>query len=664
MKWAVVLCALVALSECIHKIPLYKGKSARETLEEQGLLEEYLKTHQYNPTIKFNPVLAQTSDETLTNDMDLSYYGVISIGTPPQSFKVIFDTGSSNLWVPSVYCNSYACSNHNKFNPSQSSTYRSTSQTVSIQYGTGAMTGILGYDTVTVGGIVDNNQIFGLSETEPGSFLYYVVFDGILGLAYPSISSSGATPVFDNMMNQGLVSQDLFSFYLSRVPLYKGKSARETLEEQGLLDEFLKKHPYNPTAKFNSVFARASSETLTNDYDLSYFGVISIGTPPQSFKVIFDTGSSNLWVPSVYCKSQPCTNHKTFDPSKSFTFRSTSRTVAIQYGTGAMTGILGYDTVTIGSIVDKSQVFGLSETEPGSFLYYVAFDGILGLAYPSISSSGATPVFDNIMNQGLVSQDLFSFYLSRINTRKRYCYKLITYCISTPKIGSIVDKSQVFGLSETEPGSFLYYVAFDGILGLAYPSISSSGATPVFDNIMNQGLVSQDLFSFYLSHDSQAGSVVTFGGIDPSYYTGNINWIPVTSQTYWEITMDNITVSGNVVACSSGCRAIVDTGTSLVIGPMNDIANIQSSVGASRGQNGEYTVNCNNAKSMPEVTFNINGVPFTLPSTAYVFQRMSGCSSGFGQDYNDLWILGDVFIRVYYSIFDRGNNRVGLAQAA
>ncbi|KAK6470492.1 pepsin A-like [Huso huso] len=328
---------------------------------------------------------------------------------------------------------------------------------------------------------------------------------------------------------------------------------KETLEEQGLLDEFLKKHPYNPTAKFNSVFARASSETLTNDYDLSYFGVISIGTPPQSFKVIFDTGSSNLWVPSVYCKSQPCTNHKTFDPSKSFTFRSTSRTVAIQYGTGAMTGILGYDTVTIGSIVDKSQVFGLSETEPGSFLYYVAFDGILGLAYPSISSSGATPVFDNIMNQGLVSQDLFSFYLSR---------------------------------------------------------------------------------------DSQAGSVVTFGGIDPSYYTGNINWIPVTSQTYWEITMDNITVSGNVVACSSGCRAIVDTGTSL------------------------YTVNCNNAKSMPEVTFNINGVPFTLPSTAYVFQRTSGCSSGFGQDYNDLWILGDVFIRIYYSIFDRGNNRVGLAQAA
>ncbi|XP_066561750.1 pepsin A-like [Amia ocellicauda] len=144
----------------------------------------------------------------------LAYFGVISIGTPPQSFKVFFDTGSSNLWVPSVYCNSAACGNHQRFNPSQSSTYRSTSQTLSIQYGTGSMTGILAYDTVTVAGIVDTNQIFCLSESE-ASFMYYMEADGILGLAFPSIASSGATPVFDNMMNQGLVSQDLFSIYLS-----------------------------------------------------------------------------------------------------------------------------------------------------------------------------------------------------------------------------------------------------------------------------------------------------------------------------------------------------------------------------------------------------------------------------------------------------------------
>ncbi|CAM4573856.1 unnamed protein product, partial [Caretta caretta] len=105
--------------------------------------------------------------------------------------------------------------NHNQFNPSDSSTYEATNESLSIQYGSGSMTGFLAYDTVQIGGIVDTKQIFGLSETQPGTAFEYSEFDGILGLAFPSIASSGATPVFDNMMNEGLVSQDLFSVYLS-----------------------------------------------------------------------------------------------------------------------------------------------------------------------------------------------------------------------------------------------------------------------------------------------------------------------------------------------------------------------------------------------------------------------------------------------------------------
>lgn len=65
-----------------------------------------------------------------------------------------------------------------------------------------------------VGGLPVTNQIFGLSETE-APFMQHMPADGILGLAYPSLSASGATPVFDNMMQEGLVNQDLFSVYLS-----------------------------------------------------------------------------------------------------------------------------------------------------------------------------------------------------------------------------------------------------------------------------------------------------------------------------------------------------------------------------------------------------------------------------------------------------------------
>ncbi|XP_005989295.1 pepsin A-like [Latimeria chalumnae] len=366
---------------------------------------------------------------------------------------------------------------------------------------------------------------------------------------------------------------------MTKVTLVKDKSLRDVLEEKGLLQEALKY--YNPGAKYlpyaDNTFA--ANEPLVNYMDIEYFGVISIGTPPQSFKVIFDTGSANLWIPSVYCNSDPCKNHPVFNPQKSSTFRFTRQSVQIQYGTGSMTGFLGYDTVRIGSIVDTNQIFGLSKTEPGSFFYYSPFEGILGLAYPSISASRATPVFDNMMQEGLVSQDLFSFYLSK---------------------------------------------------------------------------------------NGQAGSVVTFGGYDSSYYNGQIYWIPLSQETYWQITMDSITINGQVVACNGGCQAIVDTGTSLLTGPYNDISNIQRSIGATSNSYGQNEINCNNINNMPTVYFEINGIQFPLPPSAYVRRNQYSCSSGFsGMAMNGVpqWILGDVFIREYYSIFDRANNRVGLAVA-
>uniref|UniRef100_A0A8D0H044 Peptidase A1 domain-containing protein n=1 Tax=Sphenodon punctatus TaxID=8508 RepID=A0A8D0H044_SPHPU len=347
------------------------------------------------------------------------------------------------------------------------------------------------------------------------------------------------------------------------VPLQRGKKLRDVLKEKGLLEDFLRRHKYDIGSKYHPAVsneAQLAVEPLLNSLDTEYYGTIYVGTPPQKFTVVFDTGSSNLWVPSTYCSSSACPL-----PSPS---RGGAGTIAGHYG-----------------------------------------------------------------------------------------------IICLPQVSSLTDTNQMFAMSTSEPGFIFIYSKFDGILGLGYPSYAVGGATPVFDNMMSEGLVQQDLFSVYLSrHDT--GSVVIFGGIDGSYYTGSVNWIPVTEQGYWQIKVDSITVNGQEVACSGGCQAIVDTGTSLLAGPANAISSLQNAIGATLGQYSQYDINCSNLPSMPDVIFVINGIQYPLSPSAYTSQVAQGdCTSGFQNTSGELWILGDVFIREYYSIFDRTNNRVGLAKA-
>lgn len=359
-----------------------------------------------------------------------------------------------------------------------------------------------------------------------------------------------------------------------RIPLKRGKSARQQLEERGLYDEYRRKFPYNPAAKF---LPRSEQSVVPMTFDpyTTYYGEIGIGTPPQIFKVLFDTGSADLWVPSVSCTSPACGKHSKFSRSASSTFQAGTKTFYISYNSGYAAGSTGYDLVKISNLAVKHQVFGLTERE-SDFLAFVPWDGILGLAFPGLSHEGGTPIFDNMWNQGKLPQNMFSMYLS----------------------------------------------------------------------------------------SSVEGSALILGGTDSSYYTGSIKWIPVyQASNFWNILIKSITINGNTVACSGSCKATVDSGTSFIMGPDKDINNINGWLGSYTDQYGEPLVSCSTTDLLPDVVFNINGYSFTLPPSAYVIKSASKCITGFASEQDTTWILGEVFMRQFYSVFDISNNRVGFAQA-
>ena len=97
------------------------------------------------------------------------------------------------------------------------------------------------------------------------------------------------------------------------------------------------------------------------DYmDAQYFIHVDIGTPPQTFTMVPDTGSSNLWVYSHDCHAIPCLTHPTFDGTKSSTFKNDGKPFDIHYGSGGIKGTLAYDTASIGDGVSaKDMGFGL-----------------------------------------------------------------------------------------------------------------------------------------------------------------------------------------------------------------------------------------------------------------------------------------------------------------
>jgi len=239
--------------------------------------------------------------------------------------------------------------------------------------------------------------------------------------------------------------------------------------------------------------------------------------------------------------------------------------------------------------------------------------------------------------------------------------------------GTACVKNQKFAEATKEPGLAFVAAKFDGILGMGFSTISINHLPTVFDTMVAQGVVEDSVFSFWLNRnpDDSNGGQLVLGGVDDSLYTGEINYLPITREGYWQVKMDGMTVGGDSsMACVGGCQAVLDTGTSLIVGPKAQMEAINKAIGAKIIPiTGQAIIDCDKLSELPVISFNLGGKKYDLTGEEYVLKvsqaGQTECLSGFAplNTPDGLIILGDVFLGKFYSIYDVGNSRAGLATA-
>lgn len=322
---------------------------------------------------------------------------------------------------------------------------------------------------------------------------------------------------------------------------------------------------------------------LFNVRNTQYVGRVGVGSPPQLLNVIFDTGSSNLWVTAASCVSAECASHAAFNATASGSYRNTGLALQVRFGTGDIEGAIAEDVFTLGSLRLPGQAFGEVTVENGAVFLSRHFSGIVGLAWPALSAYDFTPVFDNVM----------------------------------------------------------------------------AAATPRLAHAM---------FSFKFSRYPAQDSALVLGAPDPDHFTGAITWLPVSRQFYWELPLNDVAVAGvpqglcggssggrtddyddarhflrgaaaargdvdarftaanaavaaaAASAAARGCRAVLDTGTSLLTAPTAAVALLRRQL--------YVAPDCSNVHELPPLTFILHGEHFVLQPDDYVVRSRADEDDG------------------------------------
>jgi hypothetical protein len=378
-----------------------------------------------------------------------------------------------------------------------------------------------------------------------------------------------------------------------------------TLRDNSTNSENTDRHSIFPTftpriRSATTTSASDNSDQLTSINSIYYIGPVTIGG--ETFQVIYDTGSNLLWVPSPSCQAQCAGRAKYTGPSQDL-----NEAFSLSYGSGTVKGEYVLAAVTLADASLPSFKMGLANS----------------VGFPGFSSS-----------------------------------------------------------------------EYDGLLGLAWPGLSRDSDVPsLVPSLYEAKQIDQNLFSMYLTPDGSGGEL-TLGDVDSSRFQGNMTWISLALEQWWTVELGGVSVANEGVVSSDQSvvnasaltvnSAILDSGTSLIVGPKDSVERVMEAVQSKSGTNvyydsrsGIYAVDCSSVDLLPSITFTLkdseNVYHYTMPGPAYVIQSLSSnpniCplsfqeDSGLSGDAAPFWIMGDPFLRTFYSVYDYANSRVGLAAA-
>lgn len=405
---------------------------------------------------------------------------------------------------------------------------------------------------------------------------------------------------------------------------YDAMNEYEGLMEQDAVEEQQETIPLDDVVVSGTVETknRLVRIELENYDQMQFFGTLRVGTPPQQFRVIFDTGSSDVWVPSESCRA--CAGIRRYHAHRSTSHHRDNNTTTeserfdVHYGSGKVSGDVMEETIRLGTS-------GLE---------------ITGVRIGAADHQGAE--IQRFQTEGIVGLGMGS--LARV---------------TTPNLFQLLAQSEGYDL-------------------------------PL-------------VFSLYINPlpNHQPPSQLIFGGVDDALVGGDeVTWFhfPVLQDKYtsaygfWSLRLHKVTIGGlNTVVSTQmprasrhyhmnqGPIAIIDSGTSLILLPADAFETAVHVMREALGdrfkdtsqRSGRYSCQRCSHQDFPDLVFafatggpeSIGPEPqeFVLQGQDYVRCEHQVCTPQLGLSSSHLFVLGDVFLRTYYTSFDFTNKQIGFA---